>query len=85
MDDAIMSLLEEAGDARAEIRDADEALDALDQRHHDEWSAARANHVAENRELVRHRLQSLNVSHKARCRLLEDQVQRATDDRIRRM
>ena len=85
MDDAIMSLLEEAGDARAEIRDADEALDALDHRHHDEWSVARANHVAENRELVQHRLQSLKVSHQARCRLLEDQVQRATDDRIRRM
>ena len=62
-----------------------EALDELDIRHHGEWSAARANHMAENRELVRHRLQSLSVSHRARCKLLEDQIERATNERIHRM
>ena len=80
-----MLLLEEASDAHAETAVEEGALGGLDRRHHDEWSAARANHVAENRELVQHRLQSLNASHQARCKLLEDQIERATNDRIRRM
>ena len=85
--DAIMSQLVEATDAQSDVEkvvdDAD--VDALDCRHHGEWSAARANYVAHNQELVQHRLQSLNVSHQARCKLLEEQVQRATNDKIRRM
>ena len=41
--------------------------------------------MADNRELVQHRLQSLNVSHQARCKLLEDQIGDATNERIHRM
>ena len=85
LDGAIMLLLAEASDVFSETQADDRALDALDRRHHDEWSTARANHVAENRELVQHRLQSLNVSHQARCKLLKDQLERATDERIHRM
>ena len=85
LDDAVMSLLTEAGDAPAEIEIEDGAMDELDRRHHGEWSTARANHVAQNRELAQHRLQSLKVSHQARCKLLEDQIERATNDRIHRM
>ena len=85
LDDTVMLLLTDAGDVHAETTVDERALEELDRRHHGEWSAARANHVAENQELVHHRLQSLNVSHQARCKLIEDQVERATDDRIRRM
>ena len=80
-----MSLLAEAIDGDAETAVEDRALDELDRRHHGEWSAARANYVTENRELVQHRLQSLSVSHQARCKLLEDQIERAADERIHRM
>ena len=85
VDRAVMSLLAKAGDTRSETTVEDGALDVLDQRHHGQWSAARANHAAENRGSVEHRLQSLSVSQEARCRLLADQVERATNDRIRRM
>ncbi len=85
LDGAVMSLLAEAIDGDAETAVEDRALDELDRRHHGEWSAARANYVTENRELVQHRLQSLSVSHQARCKLLEDQIERATDERIHRM
>ena len=44
-----------------------------------------ANHMAENRDLVQHRDQSLTVSHRARCKLLEDQLEDATNEKIRRM
>ena len=85
VDGAILSLLAEAGDTQSKTTVEDQALDKLDQRHHSEWSAARANHVAGDRELVEHRLHSLKVSHEARCRLLADQVERATNERILRM
>lgn len=59
--------------------------DALDVRHHSKWTEARANHIAENRQLVEHRIQSLTVSHRARCNTIEDQIARATNDKIRLM
>lgn len=63
---------------------ADEA-EALDARHHARWSEARAEHMTENEQLVEHRIQSLTVSHQARCRAIQDQVDRATNQKIRLM
>ena len=60
-------------------------FDALDARHHAKWRAAQANHMAENRQLVEHRVQSLHISHQARCRVIEDLIERATNDKIRLM
>lgn len=57
-------------------------FDALDARHHAKWREAQANHIAENRQQVEHRVQSLNISHRARCRVIEDQIDRATNDKI---
>ncbi len=85
LDGAIMSLLEMATDAPAGIPPDEAAIERLDKRHHGEWRRARANHMAENREHVQHRLHSLSASHQARRKLLEDQIDRATNDRIRRM
>ncbi|MCY4309701.1 MAG: helicase-related protein, partial [Rhodospirillaceae bacterium] len=84
LDGTVMSLLEKAADAPAETPDAAE-IDALDERHHELWRAARANHMAENRDLVQYREQSFTVSHQARCKLLEDQIDSATNENIRRM
>ena len=85
LDSATMSLLEVAADAPAGAPPDEASIERLDKRHHDEWQAARANHMAENRELVQHRRQSLSTSHGARCKLLEDQIGAATNDKIRRM
>lgn len=60
-------------------------FDSLDARHHRKWAAAQANHIAENRQLVEYRIQSLTVSHRARCKAIEDQLERATNDKIRLM
>lgn len=85
LEPALMHLLPEAADAEVTASLDGAALEALDRLHHSEWSATRANHVAENRELIEHRVQSLTVSHRARCELLEDQIRRATNDKIQRM
>ena len=85
LDGAVMSLLEAAADTPAGTPPDEAAIERLDKRHHGEWRAARANHMAENRELVQHRRQSLSTSQGARCKLLEDQIGTATNDKIRRM
>ena len=81
----ILSLLEEAADAPGKAPSDPAATDRLEERHHALWRAARANHVAENRKLVEHRVQSLAISHRARSKVLEDQIEGATDEKIRRM
>ena len=85
LDGAVMSLLEVAVDEPAGTPPHEAAIERLDQRHHSQWRATRANHMENNRELVQHRRQSLNTSHRARCKLLEDQIGSATNDKIRRM
>ena len=60
-------------------------FDALDARHHSRWSAALADHITETRQQVEYQNQSLNVSHQARCKAIEDQLNRASNEKIRLM
>lgn len=85
LDDVVISLIEKATDAVTGTSPDTGAMDQLDTRHHELWRAARVSHIAENNDLVQHRTQSLKVSHEARCRLLEDQISSATNEKIRRM
>ena len=85
LDTTIMSLLEAATDLPAGTPPDTAKADRLDELHHEQWRTARANHMAENRDMVQHRDQSLTVSHRARCKLLEDQIDNATNKKIRRM
>ena len=48
-------------------------------------ASASASHVAENRQLVEHRIQSLTVSHRARARRSRTRSARATNEKIRLM
>jgi hypothetical protein len=59
--------------------------DVIETRHHGKWAKAQALHIADNQQLVELRIQSLTVSHRARCKAIEDQVARATNDKIRLM
>lgn len=60
-------------------------FEGLELRHHAKWVEAQANHIDANRQLVEHRIQSLTVSHRARSNVIEDQIGRATNDKIRVM
>jgi len=64
---------------------SEDSRKALDQRHHTRWAAAQANHIANNEQLVAHRIHSLTVSHKARLQAIQGQLARVTNDRIRVM
>jgi hypothetical protein len=82
-EDALLELLARANDAPAAGAVIDYA--DLEAQHHAKWSASLANHVAENRQQVDFRIRSLQVSHTARRRILEDQVTRATNEKIQIM
>ena len=82
---AVLSLLAGAEDDSTSSQTNSSDLDELDRRHHDLWHSARERHVAENTRIVDHRLQSLRVSHRAREKILRDQLAQAEHDRIRRM
>lgn len=60
-------------------------FESLELRHHAKWVHAQANHIDANRQFVEHRVQSLTVSHRARSTVIEDQIGRATNDKIRVM
>lgn len=82
LEEILLMLLHTATDAERSALPSQDEFDALDLRHHAKWTAAQADYIAENRQLVEHRIQSLTVSHKARCRAIQDQIARATNDKI---
>jgi len=80
--DQLLSILQTATDSNQSALPAQSEFDQLDLHHHAKWMVAQADHIAENRQLVEHRIHSLNVSHKARCQAVQDQINRATNDKI---
>jgi superfamily II DNA or RNA helicase/uncharacterized protein YuzE len=82
---SLMALLQSALDASPQLLPDRNVCDDLDTRHHSKWIDAHNSHLANNRKLVDHRIQSLTVSHRARCKAIEDQIVRATNEKIRLM
>ena len=85
LESIVLSLLEKADDAPAGTLPEEIPTDQLNERHHVKWTEALKVHMADNYNLVQHREQSLKASYQARSKLLGDQVDRATDVKIRRM
>jgi ATP-dependent helicase HepA len=85
MENALLTCLQAATDAEETTLPSEGSIGRLDAQHHAKWIAAQANHIAENRQQVEHRIQSLRVSHRARCNAIEAQITRASNDKIRLM
>jgi hypothetical protein len=85
LEDQLLSLLQSSTGHDLVQSPDDAAYDALDARHHHKWADAQADHIAENRQIVENRLNSLTVSHRTRIKAIEDQIARATNDKIRLM
>ncbi len=60
-------------------------FDELDAVHHLRWLNATTEHVQDNRQILGMQIQSLTASHLARQAQAKDQVERATNDKIRVM
>jgi hypothetical protein len=80
-------LLEKAEENPTSADDVPEpsAWDELDAYHYKLWSEARKKHQRRTQELAQYRRESLGTSHHARIALLKDQLNQATDEKIRRM
>ena len=80
-------LLEKAVDATTEGQgDNDSPVwGELEARHYQLWSAARAEHRQRTLDLAAYRRGSLSTSHRARIGLLNEQLEQANDEKIRRM
>lgn len=85
VEEALLDLLPYAHDASGAKLPSQDVFDALDERHHSKWAEAQAAHFETNRQLVEHRIQSLTVSHRARAQVIEDQILKAGNDKIRVM
>ncbi|WP_339862459.1 DEAD/DEAH box helicase [Thalassospira alkalitolerans] len=82
---ALMKVLNQAVEPIEPLPTLSRDFDDLDSLHYAKWRAAQADHIAQNRELAEHRVQSLTVSHRARARTLEDQLSKSTNEKIRIM
>lgn len=85
LESALLTVLQSARGIEGGMPLAGADKDALDLRHYAKWAEAQALHIADNQQLVELRAQSLNVSHRARCKAIEDQLAHATNDKIRLM
>lgn len=81
----LLNVLQNAQNVDGGLPPASLDKDALDTRHHAKWAEAQSAHIADNQQLVELRIQSLTVSHRARCKAIQDQVARATNEKIRLM
>ena len=81
----LLDLIRSAVDNPEPSQPSTSDLDQLDGSHHEKWRNAQTSHIADNHALIEQRVQSLTMSHQARCRLLNDQIAAATNDKIRLM
>ncbi|GER21420.1 DEAD/DEAH box helicase [Variovorax boronicumulans] len=83
--EALLEVLPSAVDAPELVVPAQQVWDDLDAVHHQLWLRESTQHAENNRQLVGVRIQSLTASFTARRALLEEQIGRATNDKIRVM
>ncbi|MBR7195888.1 helicase-related protein [Pseudomonas sp. 14A] len=83
--EALLELLQGATDEPDVEVPSQQVWDELDGVHHQLWLAKSTQHSEDNRQLVGVRIQSLTASFTARKALLEEQIGRATNDKIRVM
>lgn len=87
LSERFISLLEKAEplEPTQVILPGQDVFDKLDAFHHGLWSAARSEHQSYNLQLAEFRKESLRSSHRARINILHEQLNRASNDKIRRM
>lgn len=81
---AVLEVLQSSEESSAAVP-TEAQREQLDGSHYTVWAAAQADHREQNRQLVAFKLQSLTTSHRARTRAIEDQLNRATNEKIRLM
>ena len=81
----LLDLIQVSTDAPHLEIPAQQVWDDLDSVHHHRWLAESTQHADDNRQLVGIRIQSLTASHRARKSVLEEQLRKATNEKIQIM
>lgn len=81
----LIELLEKASDYEGRDVADQSILDRLDQKHYALWQEAKNNHIQRTKELEAFQKESLETSHRARLALLNEQLRKTYDPKIRRM
>ena len=64
---------------------SEEDKDRLDRVHHGLWEGEKAIHQSKTEEMVRFRMESLEISHAGRCNVISEQIEMASNEKIRKM
>jgi ERCC4-related helicase len=81
----LIDLLQISTDAPHLEMPSQQAWEDLDAVHHLRWLTESTQHAEENRQLLSIRIQSLTASHRSRKALLEEQLRKATNEKIQKM
>jgi len=83
----LLRFLERAADDRIDKRERfpSSVCDKLEEKHYPLWNEAREQHRRKTRELAAYRRESLSTSHRAWMASLEERIEQADDEKIRRM
>jgi SNF2 family DNA or RNA helicase len=85
LEQSLLNLITHSTDSADLLLLDEEMTEVIEVEHHQRWSKSQADHIEANRQLVSYRIQSLNTSHKARCKTIEEQLNSATNDKIKVM
>lgn len=85
LEDALMKLIPDACDADTPHQLSSSDIDQLEARQYTQWRKAQTKHITENCALIEQRRQSIIISQQARCKLLQDQIEAASNAKIIRM
>ena len=85
LNNSILNLLKKSENLDIEIGKDPENWDDVEMLHHSLWEEELVNHRQRTRELIQYKTGSLTTSHNARMAQLEEQLEKATNSRIRRM
>ena len=61
------------------------AKNKLDRKHHTLWKEKKALHQSKTKEMVQFRVESLEISHAGRCNVLHEQIEKASNEKIKKM
>lgn len=85
VESALIELIPEASNAPESTPFPESLVDDLDAHHHQKWRDSQTQHIIDTHSLIEQRVQSLRISHQARCGLLNDHIEAASNDKIRLM
>ncbi|MGD9638744.1 MAG: helicase-related protein [Alphaproteobacteria bacterium] len=85
LEQRLLNIISQARNADIKLELNESILNKLEDLHYQKWLEKKNEHFSLNKELVEHKMQSLTISHRARCKTIEAQLEKANNDKIKIM